>query len=181
MVQRQIPASPLAVAIFDQARQPLVVAGGGLSRGLAVWNVAAGEELFGERNIGTALSCLTFSPDGKTLATGSDDNILRFWSARDGKLLAHVKLPASPSQVNAGADGMTWIAGGDSKWWQVAPGGAHAGRCGRHQTARGQAARRALRPNRSGDRPRLKAVVRCHGSPARLTRVRLLPMAMSWT
>ncbi|HWY88319.1 MAG TPA: hypothetical protein VNX28_16525, partial [Gemmataceae bacterium] len=120
LARHQIPASPLAVTTFDQARQPIVVTGGGLARGLAVWNVAAGKESFGERNIGSSLTCLTYSSDGKTLATGSDDNVLRFWRARDGKLLAHVKLPACPSQLDAGADGKSWVAGGDGKWWQVA-------------------------------------------------------------
>src|SRR4051794_23627353 len=55
-----------------------------------------------------AITCLAFSPDGVTAATGSKDGKLRFWDAATGRLLRQV--PANtrePASVTFSPDGKT--------------------------------------------------------------------------
>jgi hypothetical protein len=62
---------------------------------------------------------------GRFLATGSNDKTVRIWSARDGKLLRTIRMPAGPGhigEINAVAmspDGNIVAAGG----WGEGPGG----------------------------------------------------------
>jgi WD40 repeat protein len=54
-----------------------------------LWEVATGKE---QASLEAAsVSSLAFSPDGKTLATGSEDNTIRLWDVAKGKELATLK------------------------------------------------------------------------------------------
>ena len=57
---------------------------------LRLWDVASSRvalTLEGLPDVGWAVSCVTWSPDGKTLATGSGDRKVRLWEAASGRLL----------------------------------------------------------------------------------------------
>jgi WD40 repeat protein len=47
-----------------------------------VWNVSDGKQLFRLKG-----GCVAFAPDGKSLATGCKDNLIRFWESSTGKEL----------------------------------------------------------------------------------------------
>ena len=40
-----------------------------------------------------SVNSVVVSPDGKLVVSGSDDETLRFWDAKDGKLIRTIKLP----------------------------------------------------------------------------------------
>ncbi len=72
------------------------------------------------------VNALAVSLDGKTLASGSDDNTIKLWSLPDGKLLA--TLEGHKNRVNALAispDGKTLASGSDDttvKLWSLPDG-----------------------------------------------------------
>jgi hypothetical protein len=47
---------------------------------LYLWEVAAGRKVFHAKGHAGRVSCLAFSPDGLTLATGADDGTVKTWS-----------------------------------------------------------------------------------------------------
>ena len=57
-------------------------------RGDALINADTGALLNPNFEHVSALDCITMSPDGKTVVTGSHDGGIRFWDARTGRLLA---------------------------------------------------------------------------------------------
>ena len=54
---------------------------------------------------GSRVGVATFSPDGRWVATGSDDNTARLWEVASGKKLHGWKLPGTYHQVAPTGDG----------------------------------------------------------------------------
>jgi WD40 repeat protein len=119
LLQRSLPVTQLAELAFDSAGQPLVFSADDSSRCLRIWNARDGKQLFSEREIGNAITCMSFSTNGKIVATGHDDRALRFWHAVTGQLLGRLSLPESPCQIDFAADGKSLVAGGNGQWWNV--------------------------------------------------------------
>jgi WD40 repeat protein len=56
-----------------------------------VWDVATGKELLSFEGHDNLINCLAFSPDGKRLATGSEDTTIMLWDLATGKTQATLK------------------------------------------------------------------------------------------
>jgi WD40 repeat protein len=121
-VRRELPLNEFGAVTFDAAQRALAFNRTASSHGLRLWDVGQGRERFAERHLGGHIACMTFSPDGQTLATAHADKGLRFWQARTGKLLAQVRLPECPSQIDFTADGTNLVAGANGQWWKVSLG-----------------------------------------------------------
>lgn len=96
----------------------LAVSGSKFGYKVMLWNVADGT-LRWEREHDSEVECVTFSPDGKRIATGGEDYYLRVWDVETGYQLAAVEMPIS------GFDGITWspdgsmIVGGDERGYAI--------------------------------------------------------------
>ncbi len=91
---------------------------------IAVWELATGKRLTQTSGHRRAIGSVAFSPDGKTLATGSWDETLRLWAAASGKELRSFHLTFGV-QVAFMPDGKTLAAGSDNgviHTWDVAKG-----------------------------------------------------------
>ncbi|WP_133164060.1 WD40 repeat domain-containing protein, partial [Cuspidothrix issatschenkoi] len=85
-----------------------------LSSGISLEKTLTGHS----RNWGSVNS-VAYSPDGKTLASGSDDKTIKLWNARTGKLLqtltGHSRNWGSVNSVAYSPDGQTLASGSDDK------------------------------------------------------------------
>jgi uncharacterized caspase-like protein len=70
------------------------------------WEVATGREMYTLMHP-SGVDSMSFSPDGRILATACGDNSVRFWDFQTGKLLATlVSLPNSPDWLVVTPDGL---------------------------------------------------------------------------
>jgi RNA polymerase sigma factor (sigma-70 family) len=91
---------------------------------IVVWELATGKRLSPTRGHQRAIGSVAFSPDGKTLATGSWDETLRLWDAANGKEQRSFRLTFGV-QVTFIPDGKTLAAGSDNgvvHTWDAATG-----------------------------------------------------------
>ncbi len=58
-----------------------------------------------------AIKATAFSPDGKVIATGSDDGTLRTWNTENGQLIAQMPVPSPVTSLVMNKDGTQLIAG----------------------------------------------------------------------
>ena len=58
---------------------------------IKVWDAQKGQELLSLKLPTSGPACVCFSPDGKRLATGSNDQTVRVWDAQKGQELLVLK------------------------------------------------------------------------------------------
>ncbi len=98
-----------------------------LSEGTAfeVQQLNTGAEIWrGRASIGDAFRTLAYSPDGKTVASGSESGELRLWEVASGKEVRRVALRKPVDAVAFSPDGTKIASGGDlmARLWDVATG-----------------------------------------------------------
>ncbi len=128
LVRRGLTAGAPAAVRFDAAHRPLVLTTDPSSPGLRVWNIARGEELLAQNDMGGQATCMAFSPDGATLVTGHEDKALRLWDTHTGQLRGKIRLRDCPCQVDFTPDGKSLIAGANGQWWRLLLGTHHGHR-----------------------------------------------------
>lgn len=69
-----------------------------------LWRVADGA-LIWENEHDSEVECITFSPDGKTVASGGEDYMLRLWDVETGKEIKSI-------EHNSSLDGLAWSPDG---------------------------------------------------------------------
>jgi len=97
-----------------------LMATGGLSPSVCVWDVATGKELFrpaGHKDFAVAVA---FAPDGKLLASGGNDNLVRLWSPTTGRLIRELRgHTGCPTCLAFAPDGKVLAVGDDEKTIRV--------------------------------------------------------------
>src|SRR5262249_16239388 len=97
---------------------------GGEQGQIILWELATGKRLCPPEGHQRAICSVAFSPDGKTLATGSWDETLRLWDAASGKELHRIPL-AFDVRVAFTPDGKALAgssADGFLRFWDAAAG-----------------------------------------------------------
>lgn len=84
-----------SVALFPDGK---LLASGGL-KGVSIWNPQTGRLMHSLSTDGTAALVVAVSPDGRTLASGSFDTLVRLWDTRSWKVKQVLK--NHPSEVRA--------------------------------------------------------------------------------
>jgi WD40 repeat protein len=118
----------------DQGGRDLAFAPNGLtavSGNLRLWDVATGDLLRALENRGeghgNVVSSVAFTPDGRTILTGSWDGTVKLWDVETGKVTGTFKGHSGPvNSVAFSPDGLTALSGsgdGTMKLWDVGAGG----------------------------------------------------------
>jgi WD40 repeat protein len=84
------------------------------SRSVMLWDVTRGRAVARLKGHTRRVNSVDATTDGRTLATASDDGLVRFWDPTDGACLASFDLEAGRARAVAFApDGRTVVAAGD--------------------------------------------------------------------
>ena len=99
---------------------------------IKLWDVETGKEIRTLKGHSASVYSVAFSPDGKTLASGSGDNTIKLWDVESGKELRTLKGHSSGlnsisavNSVSFNADGKTLASGSNDhtiKLWDVESG-----------------------------------------------------------
>ncbi|WP_437978623.1 pentapeptide repeat-containing protein [Sorangium sp. So ce295] len=96
----------------------------GHAHGIVLWDMATGSALRRLNGHVAWVTSVTFSPDGETLASGSDDCTVRLWDVSTGNVLCVLKGHAhNVNSVTFSPDGETLASGSSDRTvrlWQVA-------------------------------------------------------------
>jgi WD40 repeat protein len=98
----------------------------GVPNEIMLWEVASGRELHTLTEHADEVTSVAFSPDGKTLASGSSDQTIKLWDVKSGSELHALKGHSHEvTSVAFSPDGMTLASGsvdGQIRLWQVQSG-----------------------------------------------------------
>jgi len=76
-----------------------------------LWDVASGRELCAFSGHREAIGCVAFSPDGRTIASGSDDMLVKLWDVASGRELHALGHEDRVTSVAFSPDGRSVISG----------------------------------------------------------------------
>ncbi|MEZ5347487.1 MAG: serine/threonine-protein kinase [Pyrinomonadaceae bacterium] len=71
----------------------LTASGDSGSASVKIWDASNGKELISLRGHTGRVRAIAYSPDGKTIATGGRDGVIRLWNAKTGEEFQKIKLP----------------------------------------------------------------------------------------
>lgn len=87
---------------------------GGQQADLRLWDMASGRNIANFKGHTAYILCVAFSPDGKMLASGSNDTTVRIWHVPSGEFIAKLTEHTRPVySVIFSPDGKTLATGGD--------------------------------------------------------------------
>src|SRR5262249_43232249 len=118
---------PLAPIIYSLAFSPdgKQMASAGVAHAnnfLPIWDVATGKELRQLSAAGREVGAVAYSPDGTTLASGSDDGTLTLWEPATGQTQRQMKAPGGARSLAFSPDGARLAGGGGPQdWWYKQP------------------------------------------------------------
>ncbi len=115
--------APYALAVTPDFKTMATVPHGGPPCPVLLWDLQAGKKIATMLGHTGSVERLAFSPDGKTLASASQDGTVRLWDVPSGKELATLKGNGLQSYIDFSADGKRLASGGWDKAvriWDVA-------------------------------------------------------------